>query len=273
MVVSKQAELDAIFKRIADEHGKLNEKQVAFAIREIGRVRGDIADLLADFAADDGTIKRQRLMRLLRELEEAEKAMRLYGSDALNTVLRQSSEFAISHANKALIGVIGAPLISAGIERLNRNVIEYVTTRFGDDGLVLSDRIWSTSGVIRDTLTTQIRTDIIKGESIGTMARNIRRIYDNQTWMIKRLVVTESNTAYRTANAMSIERSEVADWVRLVENGHRHPRHESHRCYELAQENRYGEGRGVFKSTDSEIYSPHPQCSSYIVPVLNPEYL
>lgn len=271
--MSKQAELDAIFRRIASEHGKLTDKQVAFAIREIGRVRNDIAALLAEFAADDGTIKKQRLMRLLRELEEAEKLMRQYGTDALEQTIEQSAEFAISQANAAVQGVVGRPIINVGIAQLNRNVVEYVAKRFGSDGLVLSDRIWTTSGAIRDAIASQLRADIIKGESVSRMVRNVRRIYANETWMIRRLVVTESNTAYRTANAMSIERSEVSDWVRLVENGHRHPRHDRHKCYELAREDRYGQGRGIFKPSDSEIYSPHPNCSAYIVPVLKPEYL
>lgn len=268
--MTKQDELNAIFKRIAAEHGKLTAKQVEFAIREIGRIRGDIADMLADYAGADGTIKRSRLMRLLRELETVEQSLRQYGTDALNDVIKESAEFAVERANVAVEKVVGVALVTVS---LNQNVLDYVASRFGDDGLVLSDRIWSTSGVIRDAIATQLRSDIIKGESVGTMVRNVRKVYDNQTWMIKRLVVTESNTAYRTANAMSIERSEVADWVRIVENGSRHPRHKEHACYKLAHENRYGEGNGIFRPTDSEIYSPHPQCSSYIVPVLKSEYL
>jgi hypothetical protein len=268
--MSKQDELDAIFKRIAAEHGKLTTKQVDFAIREIGRIRGEIADMLADYAGDDGMIKRSRLLRLLRELETVEKSMRQYSTDVLNDILEESAEFAVEHANAAVEKIVGMALVTVS---LNQNVIDYVASRFGDDGLVLSDRIWSTSGVIRDAIGTQLRSDIIKGESVGTMVRNVRKVYDNQTWMIKRLVVTESNTAYRTANAMSIDRSEVADWVRIVENGSRHPRHKQHKCYILAHEDRYGKGRGIFKPTDSEIYSPHPQCSSYIVPVLKTEYL
>lgn len=271
--MSKQDELNAIFRRIANEYGKLNKKQIAFAIREIGRIRADLADLLADFADSDGTIKRQRLMRLLRELETVEAAMRRYGEESLNSVIEESASFAVDQANDAMKSVIGVPLVGAGVTTINRNVVEYVATRFGDDGLVLSDRIWTMSGEIRDAIASQLRADIIKGESVSAMVRNIRRIYENETWMIRRLVVTEGNTAYRTAGAMSIERSEVADWVRIVENGHRHPRHSQHRCYELAQENRYGQGRGIYKPTDSEIYCPHPNCSSYIVPVLKDEYL
>ena len=74
--MTNQERLDAILRRVSDQHGKLNAKQQAYAIREIGRVRGDIADLLADFAGADGSIERRRLNRLLRELDEVERNIR-----------------------------------------------------------------------------------------------------------------------------------------------------------------------------------------------------
>lgn len=261
--MSKQSELDAIYDKLARDYGKLNDKQIAYAIKEVGRVRADIAELLTEFAADDGTIKRQRLSRLLRELDGVEKALRENGMVAMTQVVTQSAEFAIA----------GSPIIVAGVERLNKRTVDYVIRRFGDDGLVLSDRIWGTSGEIRDSIATVLRTGIIRGDAVGTMVRDIRKVYANETWKIKRLVVTEGNTAYRVASANSVRDSKVADYVRINENGSRHGNHTNHKCYKLAQEDRYGEGKGVFKPTDSEIYLPHPNCSSYITAVLKDEYL
>ena len=43
-ILTTQAELDAIFKRLERDYGALNKKQQAYAIREIGRVRGELAD-------------------------------------------------------------------------------------------------------------------------------------------------------------------------------------------------------------------------------------
>ena len=123
------------------------------------------------------------------------------------------------------------------------------------------------SGAIRDAIATQLRSDIIRGRTIDEMVRNIRKIYNNETWMIRRLVITETNTAYRKATAESIERSEVADWLRIVDNRGRHKYHKSHRCYELAEEDRYGMGT-CSKPTDKEIFSPHPQCTSFLAPVI-----
>lgn len=261
--MSKQSELDAIYDKLAHDYGKLNDKQVAYAIKEVGRVRADIAELLTEFAADDGTIKRQRLSRLLRELDGVEKALRENGTTALTSVITQSAEFAI----------VSSPIVTAGIERLNKRTVDYVIRRFGEDGLVLSDRIWGTSGEIRDSIASVLRSGIIRGDAVGSMVRDVRKAYETETWKIKRLVVTEGNTAYRVASANSVKESEVADYVRINENGSRHGNHKNHACYKLAQENLYQQGKGVFKPTDTEIYLPHVQCSSYITAVLKEEYL
>lgn len=261
--MSKQSELDAIYDKLARDYGKLNDKQIAYAIKEVGRVRADIAELLTEFAADDGTIKRQRLSRLLRELDGVEKALRENGTIAMTHIITQSAEFALA----------SSPIISASIERLNKRTVDYVIRRFGEDGLVLSDRIWGTSGEIRDSIASVIRSGVIRGDAVGTIVRDIRKVYATETWKIKRLVVTEGNTAYRVASANSVRDSKVADYVRINENGSRHGNHTNHKCYKLAQIDRYGEGKGVYKPTDTEIYMPHPQCSSYITAVLKDEYL
>lgn len=271
--MSKQAELDAIYAKLARDYGKLNDAQVLRGIKEVGRVRGDIAELLSEFAADNGTIKRQRLSRLLRELDGVETLLREYGSATITESIRKSSEFAIAGLNAGTLAVIGTPLVSAGIERLNKQTVDYVIRRFGEDGLVLSDRVWGTSGEIRDSIASVLRSGIIRGDAVGSMVRDVRKAYANETWKIKRLVVTEGNTAYRVASANSARDSDVVKYVKLNENGFRHGNHGKHRCYELAQEDRYGEGKAIFLPTDSEIYMPHPQCSSYVSPIPLTKYL
>lgn len=271
--MNKQSELDAIYSKLARDYGKLNDTQVAFAIKEVGRVRSDITELLSEFAEKDGTVKRQRLSRLLRELDGVEKALRENGTVALTKSIKESTEFVINGMNEGTKSIIGRPLVSAGIEKLNKQTVDYVIRRFGDDGLVLSDRIWGTSGEIRDSISSVIRSGIIRGDSVGSMVRDVRKAYDAETWKIKRLVVTEGNTAYRVASANSVRQSDVADYVKINENGSRHGNHTNHRCYKLAKIDKYGEGNGIYKPTDTEIYMPHPQCSSYITAVILDKYL
>lgn len=247
--------------------------KVKDVIANVGNVRNYISDLLAKYAGYNDTVSKSSITKILRDLDGAEKLMRDYGNESLSKAVRDSVDFTLNGNNVAFKESFGSPLISSGKSDVKDEVTDYIITRIETDGLTLSDRIWNVSGVIRDAIATQLRADIIKGNSVSAMIKNVRNIYDNETWMIKRLVVTEMNTACRMTTAKSVERSKVADWVRIVENGERHPNHKRHECYLLAREDRYGQGAGVFKPTDDEIYSPHPQCSSFLVPVLKAEYL
>jgi hypothetical protein len=164
-------------------------------------------------------------------------------------------------------------MVSGGIEKLNKQTVDYVIRRFGDDGLVLSDRVWGTSGEIRDSISSVIRTGIIRGDNVGSMVRDVRKAYDAETWKIKRLVVTEGNTAYRVATANSVKQSDVADYVRINEGHKYHKYHKKHRCYKLAQIDKHGEGKNIYLPSDSEIYMIHPQCTAYLTAIIKDEYL
>src|SRR5690625_3411539 len=112
-IKTTQAELDAIFKRLERDYGALNEKQQAYAIREIGQVRGEISDMLADYANNKGKITRRRLSRLLRDLDEIEESIREHGELALNSIIEQSSEWTVRNVNKA----IGITLSTSSVDR------------------------------------------------------------------------------------------------------------------------------------------------------------
>ncbi|MBS4195333.1 hypothetical protein [Lederbergia citri] len=271
--MNNQARLDAIFERLAQQYGKLNEKQQAYAIREIGRIRGELADLLADYADSDGNIKRTRINRLMRDLDDIEKQIRKYGTVALDEIIKDSAAWTTTKVNGALNSIVGATVTASTFDRINRDVFRYVVNRYGDDGLVLSDRIWSISADIREEISAVLRSGIIRGEGVSTMIPKVRRVHDNETWKIRRLVQTEGSTAYRTATAYNAERSDVVQWVQINDRPGMHRNHDKHRCFILANEDRYREGPGIFKPTDSEIYSPHPNCTSFITYVLDERWL
>lgn len=259
-ILTSQADIDRIFKRLEREYNAFNEKQQAYAIREIGRVRGELADMLADFADDDGTIKRRRIAMVLRELDEIETSLRERGTVALETVIKQSSEWTTRKITKA----IGISLSKSAFDRVNEHVIKYVVKRFGEDGLVLSDRIWGLSGEIRDELSSVIRSSLIRGDGINAMIPRIRRVYENETWKIRRLARNESVTAHRAAISYNARESDVVKWVKFHAGVKR-----SEACVALARENRYGIGPGVFKPTDTDIWMPHVNCTSYISYILD----
>lgn len=266
-VLTTQAELDEIFRKMERDYGALNKRQQAYAIKEIGRIRGELADLLADFADKDGTIKRNRASRILRELDEIERSLREKGTLAFESIIGESSEWTTAR----LAGVVGVS--SAGIERVNKHVVKYVIKRFGEDGLVLSDRVWGLSGEIRDELATVIRSNIIKGEGINAMIPRIREVYDNETWKIRRLARTESVTAHRAATSYNAQESDVVKWVQFHDGTCGHKDHHKHKCYELVNRNPYGKGAGIYKPTDTEIWLPHPNCTSYITYILDERWL
>lgn len=266
--MNNQAQLDAIFERLSTQYGKLNARQQQYAIKEIGRIRGELADLLADYAGSDGIIKRTRINRLMRDLDDIEKQIRKYGTVALDEIITESAAWTTTKVNGALNTTIGAAVTASVADRINRDVFRYVTKRYGDDGLILSDRIWSTAADIREEMSAVLRSGIIRGEGVSTMIPKIRRVHDNETWKIRRLVATEGTAAYRTATAYNAERSDVVEWVKLIPGVK-----QSEGCVSLASEDRYGEGAGIFKPTDSEIYSPHPNCTSYLTYVLDERWL
>lgn len=266
-ILTTQAELDEIFRKMERDYGALSKRQQAYAVREIGRIRGELADLLAEFAGDDGIIRRQRLGRVLRDLDAIEASMRKTGVDSLESIIKESSEWTTAQ----LAGTIGVgSSVQIGV---NRHVFDYMVKRFESDGLVLSDRVWGLSGEIRDELSKVIRSNIIKGEGINAMIPQIRKVYENETWKIRRLARTESVTAHRAATSYNAQESDIVKWVRLHEGmGARRGAHH-HKCHILANEDRYGEGKGIFKPTDTDIWLPHPNCTSWITYVLDERWL
>jgi len=263
-ILTSQAELDAIFRKLETDFRRFNRRQVDFAVKEIGAIRGDIADFLAEYADDKGIIPRRRANMIARELEAIEKSLRERGELAFNSVIEETSEWTARRLNRG----IGLGLSSVAFDRVNEHVIKYVVNRFGDDGLVLSERIWGLSGEIRDEMSTVIRRNIIKGDGINAMIPEIRKVYDNETWKIERVARTESLTAKRAAAGYSARESEVVEWVKFHAGVKR-----SDACVELAEDDPHGKGAGIYKPTDTEIWSVHPNCTGYTTYVLNERWL
>lgn len=268
--MTNEERINAELERIAKDYRKLNAKQQDFAIKEIERTRLDIIDLLAEYATSDNVIKKQRLNTLLRELESIEKAVRENGMNALESIITESITTTTAAVSGAVTNTLGTAAISGvAFDKINRDAFRYVVNRFADDGLVLSDRVWRLAGEQRDALNRVFRSGIIRGLSVNQLVAEIRKVYDNETWKIRRLVVTEGATAQRVGDAYFAQESEVVKGLRI----HRGRANVStHKCTILSKEDRYGWGAGVFKPTDSEIYAPHVNCTSWYEYVLNDEY-
>lgn len=262
-ILTTQADIDRIFARMERDYGALNRKQQAFAIREVGRVRGEISDMLADYADSDGVIKRQRMTRIMRDLDEIETSLRRHGTIALEGIIEETSEWTSSYVAGA-----GIALSATQFDRVNRHVFNYVVKRFGDDGLVLSDRVWGLSGEIRDNISTVLRSGIIRGDGINAMIPRIREVYDNETWKIRRLARNESVTAHRAAISYNAQESDVVNWLQFHAGDKR-----SDECVAVASEDMHGKGAGIYKPTDTDVFMPHVNCTGHTTYVLDERWL
>ncbi len=263
-ILKTQEDYDRVFKRLERDFGKLNDQQEQFALKEFGRLISELSEFLAEFADDHGIIQRRRSGRVLRDLDTLEQNIRRDGEITLRNIIEETSSWTTSRLDRE----IGLGLSGRQFDRINKHVVTYIVKRFGEDGLVLSDRLWGLSGEIRDELASVIRSGIIKGDGINSMIPKIRRVYEAETWKIKRLARTESLTAHRGAIAYSAQESSVTSWVEFHAGVKR-----SDACVSLEEEDRHGQGAGIFKPTDTDIWTPHPNCTGYMSYVLDERWL
>ncbi len=262
------AKVNEQLRKAAERYSGINEDLQRFAISEIDRTRLELNDLLAEYAKKDNTISRARVNSLLRSLDEIEESIRNRGEKALNSVVKDSADFGVERGAGALASGLGEAAVGGiATDKISRSSLKYVVNRYGDDGLVLSDRVWNLAGEQRDELNKVIRSGIIRGESVNQLTAQVRKVYDNETWKIRRLVQTEGNTAYRVGTSYVAQESDRVAGLR-VNDRPGHNNHTKHRCYELANQDPYGLGEGVYKPDDSRIYQIHPNCTAYLTYVL-----
>lgn len=267
--MSAQSDLDKQLAKIATDYRKLNAKQQKFAIAEIGRVRLEIVDMLTEYADSDGIIAKRRLNSLLRDLEAIEKSVRQVGMVTFESIVSETSATTTTAISGALAETVGtAAIAGVAFDRIDERVLKYVVNRFGDDGLTLSDRVWNLAGDQRDALSKTLRSGIIRGDSVSTMTTAVRKVYDNETWKIRRLVVTEGAIAQRVSEAYFAQESPVVQALKIHRGRANRP---DHRCTQLELADKYGLGAGVYKPTDTEIFNPHVNCTSWYSYVLKEE--
>lgn len=260
--------VDAALRKIAEDYKKLNKEQQRKIVRTFERSIADIYELLAAYEESDGTIKRTRINKLLRELDEIERRMIDDGMAAFErVVVEETSEWTVAK----VATIAGVALTAAHLTRVRARVERDVFRRLEKDGLQLFDRIWAVAGNVRDEIAKTIRESVIRGESVSSIIPKIRRVYKKETWKIERLARTEGSTAFRSATLENARQSKHVRWVLFHEGTCGRPDHHRHNCYHLAREDRYGEGPGIYKTTDTNILMPHPNCTSWISYVIERE--
>lgn len=257
---------------------RLTVKQDKYVISELDRTRLQIIELITEYAKND-TIAKGRLNPLLRDIEQVERAIRDIGLSSLIDVQAESIGVAFDNTSTALqstlalssefvlLGRIAESTVLSGFDRkpTAKNIATYLAERTGPDGLKLSDRVWTVAGDQRDAINRVLRNGIIRGDTTSRMIRDVKAAYDNETWKVRRLVLTESNNAYRTALGYVAERNKFVKAIRIHRGLADRP---EHRCSALENADKHGLGAGVYLPSDTEIYGPHPNCTSYLSYVL-----
>lgn len=259
----REAKLNRLISKSASQYDAFTDKQTLFAIKELRRTENSLIAKLADATGDDGIVKRERMNSLLSDVRNMRREITADLTGAMDLTLQQSAGKAFEDLGMAFEGAKLGSLASMGVEynRLNEFVFKYTAQRFGDDGLVLSDRIWNLSGSMTADLNDTVRTAIIQGQGLNSAVAAVRKVYDAGTSSIRRLVVTESNNAYRAAFLHTAQESRLVNWVRIHKGEADRP---NHKCSIYAMEDNYGEGAGIFKASDTKIAHPHPNCTSWL---------
>lgn len=263
--MSAQSELDRELEKIAQDFRSSIPDREQYVIGEIDRTRQMISDMLANYAGTDGTISRAKLRRVLRELTKIQRSINDNGYAALQKVINDVTSGSLDSTNNAIDKVIGGAIAAAVLSKMAKSTAKTVINRKGDDGLKLSRRVWRLSADQKAELMKVLRADISKGESIDAMIRHVRSVYSTETWKIRRLVLTESAVAQRKAMGAYADNS---DQVKALRIHHGRANVANHMCTILSRQDPYGWGDGVFKTSDTQIYFPHINCTSFLTYML-----
>lgn len=272
-------EQDDINKKIEELSSEIFDKSAKDAeatINKIDRIRADINDILVEYANKDGTIPEHRIRTLTNELNDIESGIGDTFFESIDKSITETSKKAEKIIIGALITTLGASLVFGGkggrpnSGKIVKEISEYVFNR-NVNGVKLSNRINSVTGILRDEIQRAIRQGINLRESITGISRRVKKAFEKTSWQIKRVFTTELPIALRTGIATIGGRTGIVKAVKIIDNRGRHKNHENHECYRLAEQDKYGMGKGIYKPQDTFIFDPHPQCSAYFQYIVDPE--
>lgn len=288
-------ELAEIFKALDHALPKKN----AQAKRAVGRSKLIVSDVLAKHTSSDGTIPRNKQTAVMSELVYVEGDIYRQLRAELLLILTDVSETTTTRLAEALVAAIGvSPLVEAGViteslmeiaegfvealfwaltgSSYSKHVESTVNSAFrrrDGDGKALNDRIRNIASILHREIQTTIRQSIRKGENTAEILRKVDRIYRTMDWRVDTVTETEALYTMRQAVAKFAEESEIVVALKIVDFPHGDPaEHRRHKCYEYANANEYGLGKGIYPVTARKIRNPHPRCRSALMLVLADEF-
>lgn len=258
--------MDALAREIAalDEEYK---EEIVRLINQLGasindQIIGASAQETITTVAQDGstgsetrsTVPTTRMRRIMNEIDAVERE---YG-DVLYDNTVEAMDIAIAAVIAHLLDSHPSMTVQA---KLNADETLGKTVRIGDK--TLQQRTQSLAAETLSDVRGYIRQGVFEGLDVDEITKNVRQSFADSDWKVRRIVESEIYQAYRYQFGETSSRNGF-DWIRIHESFPRHPRRKMHRCYSLANTDKYGMGAGVYRSTDVEIYYPHPQCTSWL---------
>lgn len=254
---------------LAKDVEKLNDEEQKIVLAALAGISGAFIASLPDYAAkkvlkiieDSGTestatrsqIKVTKLRKILKELDDLERTYTSTLYESTIDAMTKAMELTVKRLTK-LDGVDIQSKIDVEAQ-LGKKVT------IGDK--TLEQRIKVVGSNTADEVRKAIRKGILGGDDVDDIVANIRKTFSDTDWRVRRIVESEIYGAYRVQLGATADANGF-DWIRIHESFPRHPRRKQHKCYPLANTDKYGKGKGVYKSTDTEIFYPHPQCTSWL---------
>lgn len=248
-------EEEILFAELLDEVIRNEQAITANVKRDIRTLQLDYADIIDKYTRADGTINNSRVGSMMRDIDSltVQYSNKLYdgavdGIDTTTTVV---------------VAFLMANIFGAG-DGSAMDAVSDIAQRRWNGGLTLRDRVDRVSGDVTDKIRTIVRNDVYRNVAPTDILRDVRTVFEQEDWKTDRIMVSEINNAYRLQFGDSMEKN-GRDFVQFYESQWcTHKDHHLHRCHILANEDRYGRGDGVFRTTDMEIYFPHPQCRGFL---------
>jgi hypothetical protein len=262
--MERNEELDRLLEQAADQYQRINANLQAQALQELDRIRAELIEKLTSYTDSSGKISQIRLQSLINDLNTIETRVREANMSAMNNVVEQSAAAGVTAYSEITAGILGVTVADflggTAFDRVNQNVFQAAINRYGDDGIVISNRVWRVTREQRLAIQQALTSGVVTGKGVNSIIADVRKVYDNETWKIKRLVVTEGNITYRMASAYTAQQSPYVKALRIHRGKADRP---EHRCSQLEKIDRYGYGNGLYKPTDPEVLHPHVNCTSY----------
>ena len=217
----------------------------------------EILDVLSGVEKNkDGTISAGKGRTIRSKMNKVEMELR--------EVYREGLEDIIEEVSGELYGQLVEQLPEADVKQREfvSSMVSSVMSKRHEDGLNMNDRLRRNSLLLRQAVETALMYKVLSKEDVTAIMDEVKEELKRNKWTISRVVKSEMYVTNRLA-VMKVVEMLGSDYFILFEDGNcGRPDHHNHDCWNIAQEDRHGLGKAIFKASDSDIIYPHVSCTS-----------